>query len=75
MKYFEDELREYLSLLKSLIENGNEKFAIELGQMIKARLKSIDTDDDTFPEYEINVIETSVLSTFLYLTKLWSLGT
>lgn len=57
VKYFDEELWEYLNLLKSLMENGNDELAMELGQKIKSRLTSIDTDDDTFPEYEINIID------------------
>lgn len=33
------------------------EFAIELGQRIKDKLSFIDTDDDCFLEYEINVID------------------
>lgn len=55
--FFDEEFWEYTDLLKELIQNGNAEFAIELGQNIKERLKSIDTDDDCFPDYEISVID------------------
>ena len=57
VKFFDEEFWEYTNLLKELTENGNLEFAIELGQRIKEKLKSVNTDDDCFPEYEINVID------------------
>lgn len=56
IKFFDEEFWEYTELLKELIQYGNIEFAIDLGQKIKAKLLSIDTDDDSFPEYEIDVI-------------------
>lgn len=57
IKFFDEEFWEYTELLKELIQYGNIEFAIDLGQKIKAKLLSIDTDDDYFPEYEIDVID------------------
>ncbi|MFA6783181.1 MAG: hypothetical protein WCR90_08220 [Sedimentibacter sp.] len=57
IKFFDEEFWEYTELLKELIQYGNIEFAIDLGQKIKAKLLSIDTDDDSFPEYEIDVID------------------
>lgn len=57
VKFFDVEFWEYTNLLRELTENGNLEFAIELGQRIKEKLTSVNTDDDCFPEYEINVID------------------
>lgn len=51
------EVLEYMDIIEQLLRHGNCEEAVNLGERVIKRLEDLETDDDSFPNHEIECVE------------------